>query len=160
MDTSSKVRFEQILARVSVQMMDPVAALGLAGNIVQFIGFSCRVLQDTKNLYKSTTGASAENDVLEVIYRDFIDLDNALTAPSALGAIPASIRSLASMCKEVAAELLGILDKIRVREPRQKWKSLIQALRSVWKKEQIEELLKRIERLRNEIKYRLQLMLR
>ena len=48
-------------------MMDPVAALGLAGNIVQFVGFSCRVLQDTKSLYKSTTGASAENDVLEVI---------------------------------------------------------------------------------------------
>ena len=141
-------------------MMDPVAALGLAGNIVQFVDFSCKVLQDTKNLYRSTTGASAENDILEVICHDLIDLDNALTAPSAPGAIPDSVRSLASTCKEVAAELLGILDKIRVREPRQKWKSFVQALRSVWKKEQIEELLKRMERLRNETQYRLQLMLR
>ena len=140
--------------------MDPVAALGLAGNIVQFVDFSCKVLQDTKGLYKSTTGASAENDVLEVICRDLIDLDNALTAPSAPGAIPDSMRSLASMCKEVAAELLGIFDKIRVREPRQKWKSFVQALRTVWKKERIEELLKRMESLRNETQYRLQLMLR
>ena len=140
--------------------MDPVAALGLAGNIVQFVNFSCKVLQDGKILYKSTTGASAENDVLEVICRDLIDLDNALTAPSAPGAIPDSMRSLASRCKEVAAELLGILDKIRVREPRQKWKSFVQALRSVWRKEQIEELLKRMERLRNETQNRLQLMLR
>ena len=63
-------------------MMDPVAALGLAGNIVLFVDFSCKVLQDTKSLYKSTTGASADNDVLEVICRDLTDLDNALTAPS------------------------------------------------------------------------------
>ena len=140
--------------------MDPVAALGLAGNIVQFVDFSCKVLQDTKSLYKSTTGASADNDVLEVICRDLIELDNALTAPSAPGTIPDSMRSLASMCKQVAAELLAVLDKIRVREPRQKWKSFVQALRSVWKKEQIEELLKHMERLRNETQYRLQLMLR
>ena len=140
--------------------MDPVAALGLAGNIVQFVDFSCKVLQDTKSLYKSTTGASAENDVLEVICRDLIHLDNALTVPSAPEAIPDSMRSLASMCREVAGELLGILDKIRVHEPRQKWKSFVQALRSVWKREQIEDLLKRMERLRNETQYRLQLMLR
>ena len=140
--------------------MDPVAALGLAANIVQFVNFSCKVLQDTKSLYKSTTGASAENDVLEVICHDLMDLDTALTAPSAPGAIPDSLRSLASLCKEVAAELLGILDKIRVREPRHKWKSFVQALRSVRKKEQIEELLKRIERLRNEMQFRLHLMLR
>ena len=140
--------------------MDPVAALGLAGNIVQFVDFSCKVLQDTKSLYKSTTGVSAENDVLEVICHDLTDLDNALAAPSAPGAIPDSMRRLASMCRVVAAELLGILDKIRVRKPSQKWKSFVQALRSVWKKEQIEDLLKRMERLRNEIQYRLQWMLR
>ena len=140
--------------------MDPVAALGLAGNIVQFVDFSCKVIQDTKSLYKSSTGASAENDVLEVICSDLVDLDNALTAPSAPGAIPDSMRNLASMCKEVAAELLGTLDKIRTREPRRKWKSFVQALRSVWKKEQIEELVKRMERLRSETQYRLQLMLR
>ena len=99
-------------------MMDPVAALGLAGNIVQFVDFSCKILQDTKSLHKSTTGKSAENDVLQVICRDLMNLDNALTAPSAPGAIPESMRSLASMCKELAAELLGILENIRVREPR------------------------------------------
>ena len=70
------------------------------------------------------------------------------------------MRSLASTCKDVAAEILGTLDKIRIREPRRKWKSFVQALRSVWKKEQIEELVKRMERLRSETQYRLQLMLR
>lgn len=140
--------------------MDPVAALGLAGNIVQFVDFSCKILQDTKSLYSSSTGVSAENDVVEAICRDIINLNDALTAPSAPGAIPDSMRSLASTCKDVAAELLGTLDKIRVREPHRKWKSFVQALRSVWKKEQIEELVRRMERLRSETQYRLQLMLR
>ena len=137
-----------------------MAALGLAGNIVQFVDFSCKVLQDTKSLYSSSTGASAENDVIEAICRDLINLNNNLTAPSAPGAIPDSIRSLASSCKDVAAELLGTLNKIRVREPHQKWKSFVQTLRKVWKEGQIEELVKRMERLRNETQYRLQLMLR
>lgn len=140
--------------------MDPVAALGLAGNIVQFVDFSCKILQDTKSLYSSSTGVSAENDVFEAICSDIIILNDALTAPSGPGAIPDSMRSLASTCKDVAAEILGTIDKIRVREPRQKWKSFVQALRSVWKKEQIEELVKRMEKLRDETQYRLQIMLR
>lgn len=140
--------------------MDPVAALGLAGNIVQFVDFSCKVLQDTKNLYGSSTGASAENDVIETICNDLNNLNNALTAPSEPGAIPDSIWSLAGNCKGVAAELLQLLDKIKVHGANRKWKSFIQALRSVWKKEQIEELVRRMERLRNETQFSLQIMLR
>ncbi len=141
-------------------MMDPVAALGLAGNIVQFVDFSCKVLCDAKSLYGSSTGASAENDVLEAIGSDLVNLSHALIAPSAPGTVPESLRSLASRCKDVATELLGTLDKIKVRGPHQKWKSFVQALRSVWEKERIEELVKRMERLRNETQYRLQLMIR
>ena len=139
--------------------MDPVAALGLAGNIVQFVDFSCKVLQDTKSLYGSSTGASAENDVIETICKDLINLNDALTAPSEPGAIPDSMRSLAGNCKDVAAELLELLDKIKVHGANRKWKSFVQALRSVWKKEQIEELVKRMERLRNETQFNLQIML-
>ena len=150
-------------------MMDPVAALGLAGNIVQFVDFSCKVLQDTKNLYESSTGASAENDVIETICNDIVNLNRALTAPSVPGTIPGSILNLtipdyilnlASNCKGVAAELLQLLGKIKVHGPKRKWKSFIQALRSVWKKEQIEGLVRRMERLRDETQFRLQFMLR
>ena len=140
--------------------MDPIAALGLAGNIVQFVDFSCKVLQDTKNLYESSTGASAENDVIETICNDFFDLNKALTAPSDSETIPDSILNLASNCKGVAVEILLLLNKIKVYGPKRKWKSFTQALRSVWKKEQIEELVRRMERLRNETQFRLQLMLR
>ena len=140
--------------------MDPVAAIGLAGNIVQFVDFSWKLLSETRDLYDSSTGVSADNDVLESISSDLINLNDALTAPSTAGAIPNRLRHLASQCKGAAEELLEVLDKIKVKGSHRKWKSFMQALRSVWKKEQIENLFKRMERLRNEMQIRLQLMLR
>ena len=140
-------------------MLDPVAALGLAGNIVQFVDFSCKILRDTKSLYESSTGVSADNNLLEAISRDLMNLNNALTAPSAIGAIPESTRNLASRCKDIAAELLSTLERLKVSGSHRKWKSLVQALRSVWNKDQIESLVRRMESLRNEIQHHLQLML-
>lgn len=140
--------------------MDPVAAIGLAGNIVQFLDFSCKLLSGAKGLYNSTTGASDENKVLETVSNDLRLLNDDLTAPSAHGAIPDSIRSLACQCKDVAIQLIEVLDDIKVKGTHRKWSSFVQALRGVWKKEQIEGLSKQLDRLRSEIQIRLQLMMR
>lgn len=141
-------------------MADPVASLGLAANIVQFVDFSHRLLSESKAIYNSATGASADNDVIETVASDLDLLNAKLTAPSAAGAIPESMRSLASQCKDVARELLDVLEKIKVKGSHRKWKSFVQALRSVWRKDEIEELVRRMERLRNEMHYRLQIMMR
>ena len=138
-------------------MLDPIAALGLAANIVQFVDFSWKLINDAKDLYESNNGASADNDVLQSVTNDIMLLDNKLTAPTAPGAIPDSIRTLASQCKDVARELLRVLDKLKVDGPHKKWKSFVQALRSVWKKKQIQSLVERLERLRSEMQFRLQL---
>ncbi len=123
-------------------MMDPVAAIGLAGTIVQFVDFSWKLLSETRDLYDSSTGVSADNDVLEKISKDLTNLNDALTAPSTAGAIPDRLRNLACQCKGAAEELFEVLDKIKIKGSRRKWKSFMQALRSVWKKEQIENLFK------------------
>lgn len=36
--------------------MDPLSALSLAGTIVQFVDFSCKLISQTRKAYKSTTG--------------------------------------------------------------------------------------------------------
>lgn len=140
-------------------MLDPITTIGLAGNIVQFVDFSWGLLRETKALYNSSEGTTADIDVLESISNNIIEFDNTLTAPSAAGAIPQQMRDLASQCKEIAQDLLAILDKIKAKEPRKKWKSFMAALRGVWKKEQIENLVKRLERLRDQMQVRLQWML-
>ncbi len=140
--------------------MDPTAAIGLAANVVQFVDFSWKLFRDTKDLYDSSTGASADHDILELIITDLAAFNDKLTAPTAPGAIPDSMRNLASQCIYVIAELRDILNKIRVQGPRKKWKSFVQALRSIWKKDQIDNLVKRLEALRSEIQFHLQLIIR
>ena len=139
--------------------MDPITTIGLAGNIVQFVDFSWGLLCESKRLYDSGTGASAENDVLDTIADDVIRLSDALTAPSAIGAVPDQMRDLARQCKGVAYELLTILDHVKAKGPRKKWTSFVAALRSVWKKEEIEGLVTRMEKLRNQMQTHLQWML-
>ncbi len=140
--------------------MDPTAAIGLAANVVQFVDFSWKLFRDTKDLYESSTGASADHDILELIITDLAAFNDKLTAPTAPGAIPDEMRNLASQCIYVIAELRDILNKIRVQGPRKKWKSFVQALRSIWKKDQIDNLVKRLEALRSEIQFHLQLIIR
>ena len=140
--------------------MDPVTALGLASNIVQFVDFSWKLLSGTIDLYGSETGALADHDVLELISSDLIKLNDALLDPSYTVHVSDPIRDLAGQCKAVAQELFRILEKIKVVGSPNKWKSFVQALRGVWKKEQIEALVKRLESLRAEMHFRLQWMLR
>ena len=139
--------------------MDPITTIGLAGNIVQFVDFSWGLLCESKRLYESGSGASANNDVLDTVANDVVRLSDALTAPSAAGAVPDQMRDLASQCKGVAHELLTVLGDVKAKGPRKKWTSFVAALRNVWKKEQIEELFTRMEKLRNQMQIRLQWML-
>lgn len=122
--------------------------------------FSHRLLSESKALYNSATGASADNVVIETVATDLHLLNAKLTTQSAVGAIPDSMRNLARQCKDHAKEILDVLDKIKVKGPHKRWQSFLQALRSIWKKEEIEELVRRMERLRNEMHFRLQIMMR
>ena len=140
-------------------MLDPITTIGLAGNIVQFVDFSWKLLSETKGMYDSTTGTLAEYDIVEAISDDIIRLDDALMAPSAAGAIPEQIRNLASQCREIAQELLSALAKVKAQEPHKKWKSFVAALRNVWRKGEIENLVRRLDRLRDQMQLRLQWLL-
>jgi hypothetical protein len=46
--------------------MDPLTALSLAGTIIQFVDFGCKLLAEGKELYKSTTGILTVNEELEL----------------------------------------------------------------------------------------------
>lgn len=123
-------------------MIDPLAALGLARNIVQFVDFSYNLLCESKALYDSSTGATADNVLNETIATDLNLLNARLTAPSAPGAIPDPIKSLAGQCKDVARDLLDVIDNIKIKGSHKRWKSFIQTLRTVWKKKKSRHLLR------------------
>jgi hypothetical protein len=62
-------------------MLDPLTALSVAGNIVQFIDFSTKLIAKGHELYNSVDGATVGNAELEVIARDLQDLNGRLQSP-------------------------------------------------------------------------------
>ena len=139
-------------------VLDPFSALSLAGNIVQFVDFSCKLISESQEVYRSAAGASVENVEVEIIAENLSQLSDKLTNSSTpisrdgLHKDEAALAGLAASCKEVANELLFTIQRLRVKDgPRRKWRSFHQALKTVWKESKIVELQNRLNSLRNEM---------
>ena len=52
--------------------MDPASALGVAGNVLQFVDFTQKFISKALQIYKSADGASKDRRVLENLLKDFI----------------------------------------------------------------------------------------
>jgi hypothetical protein len=131
-------------------VLDPMSALSLAGNVVQFVSFSTGLVSGAYAIYHSSEGTSMENLELEFVTENLKQFSLRLsrgskfpsssfyaTSPSSSDE---SLRQLSKSCKEVADELLSVLNdlKVNIKGEHRKWDSFRQALKSVWKKDKIE----------------------
>ena len=130
-------------------VVDPI---GLAGTIVTFVDFSCKILSNARELYNSSTGASMENDIIEEVAYNIDRIHDDLIARST-EAIPQSMRDLVQRCCQITRKLHVAIEKVRVKAPDKKWKSFKQALRSAWKDNYVKDLFEEVEKLRGEIQY-------
>ena len=140
--------------------MEAVAAVGLAGNIVQFMDFSWKLLHESQSLFRSSTGASDSNDVLELISRDLAHHLKGFRTTFDQGSIPETLIHLSEKCETLSQDLLKVLDTLKVRGSPRKLMSFVQALRNVWQQDQIDSLFKRLENLRSEVQFGLQITLK
>jgi tetratricopeptide (TPR) repeat protein len=130
--------------------METLAVIGLVGNIVQFVDFSGKLVSKSAELYRSSEGALAENSDIETAINHLVLINNKLKdAATTTG--DSALQSLCKSCGTTADQLLAVLDKVKVKGKQDKWKSIRKALRSVWSKEEIEELGRRLERFRGEL---------
>jgi len=130
--------------------MDILTAIGLVGNIVQFVDFGSKLISKSVELYRSGEGALGENIDTETATYHLLLLNDKLK-DTATSTGDKTLLDLCEACHTVARDLLEALDKVKVKGKQQKWKSIRKALRSVWSKEDIEELERRLEKLRTEL---------
>lgn len=142
-------------------MLDPLTCIGLAGNIVQFLDFSIKVVSEGYQIYNSTTGASEENDETEFVISDFERvterLGQSLRPPGT--AVPLNqneqqLDDLRVKCEQVAQELLTKLDKLKFKDKKTLLRSLGKALRHAWSKDDIDTIRRRLENLRDQLETR------
>lgn len=134
-------------------MLDPMTALSLAGNIIQFVDFSTKLVAKGHELYNSADGASVGNAELEAIAKDLQELHERLRSsqadPSSTIQVPDSeiaLRKLSDQCSGVAEELVDTLEKLKVQgTANRRWKSFRQALKGLMKKEEVDAMAKRLQ---------------
>ena len=141
-------------------MLDPLTALSLASNVVQFLDFSAKLVAKGNELYKSADGASVGNAELEDIAKDLQDLNARLqqSTPShntnltTLTTSDVALRKLSEQCSGVAGELIEVLDKLKVRgTSNRRWKSVRQALKGLMKKDEVGAIAQRLQNVRDEL---------
>jgi hypothetical protein len=142
--------------------MAELAAIGLAGNIVQFVDFGIKLSRDFRELYQSAEGGKAKHLELEDVTTDLESLCQKLQNT----AIPATqddgeLRNLARGCAKLARELLAMLEKVKVNKERNpRLATFRQASKNIWKEKDICDLEERLGRYREQLNQRLVYILR
>ena len=137
-------------------MLDPMTALGLAGNVVQFVDFSIKLLGDAHEIHKSAQGSLQENLDVEKVTEIIRTLQMKLRTQdgdniNANGKAENSLERLCLSCDETAEELLEALEKLKVQGKRSPWKSIRQAIQSIKGKTAVVELCGRLKRFQDAI---------
>ena len=148
-------------------VLDPFSALGLASNIVQFVDFSSKLISESRELYRSVSGITIENgevkEATEELQRLCDRLAGLRMTSSTTTGLPKDeecLKILAISCKETSHELLSALRDITAQEPRKKWQTFRVALKSVLRKDQIQELEKKLDSYRSQLALQLMSMSR
>jgi hypothetical protein len=141
-------------------MLDPLTAVGLVGNMVQFIDFGCKIVSNTTKMYRSADSLLKENADLEIVTNDLISINTILTTSGAVTTADPALDKLCTGCLEVSTELLAALAKVSAGKDPTKWRSVRKALRSVWSKDRISGLEARLGGFRDEVNLRIVVSLR
>lgn len=141
--------------------MDPVSAIGLASNVVDFISFSWGLVMGAREIYRSASGTLDENAVLEDIIADLDSIagDLSKAGPGRTRAERA-IKQLAEDSHDEATDLLKTLRKLKIRGKKTAWKSVKAKFANLLAKDGVDELKGRLWEYRSQITTNLILVLR
>lgn len=141
-------------------MLDPLSALSLAAAIVQFVDFGTKIVLSAAEIHASATGSLTKNVELFSITIDLSEISGKLvlgdrTQRDKYSKDEQALASLAMQCREVANTLLTTLEDLSLKGPHKRWKSVRQALLSVWRESEISDIRKRLDTFRDQLTTRL-----
>jgi len=138
--------------------MEAIATFGAAVNIVQLVDFTSKLVSGGIELYRSADGELVEHSELQKITTSLSALaQNVNESLLSLKEDRQPTRQeleqvrLGNECTQVASELIGALESLKVGGKAGKWKVVRQALLTVWHKDKIDALERRLDRFRQEL---------
>lgn len=137
--------------------MDPLTAVGLAGNLIQFVEFGSKLVVGGLDLYKSQDGALPANSELQLITEDLTGICATLMRPRNLmeeRQMPEAelgLQKLSRSCVKLENEFLSVLESLKVKGRKRKWENVHQALSTTWRVKDVERYRIRLESYRSQI---------
>jgi len=128
-----------------------ITALGVAGNIIQFLDFGLKLTSKAHEIYKSTNGALSEHNDMEVLVEGLAKLTTKLEESCWMTTGNDELEDICRRCTLAADELLGALKNMKLEGNKNKAKSVQAALKAIWKKSRVDEMKKRLEGFRDEM---------
>lgn len=147
----------KVLPSKLIMAIDPFTSLALAGNILQFIDFTWKLLSDSRAIYYSDTGSSDEHVVLEKIVKNLQPLVANLTISNTASN---QLKDIATTCQNVSDKLREALLELEMKGQKSRWKSFVHALKNVWEQSQIIDLTNQLEKAQNQLNTHLLFMMR
>jgi hypothetical protein len=136
-------------------MADPMTALGLASNIIQLISFTSDIISKSREIYKSQNGKLVEYMELEAITTSLRGLSRDIVSPFQQGTFSSKdeedLRKLCGGCNDISRQLIVAIEALQTQGRNKAWNSFRQALKTLWKEDEIEALSRRLDRYRAQI---------
>ena len=144
---------------------DPLAALGVAANVVQCLDYSSKILAKALEIYSSADGVSWEHEYLGTLTSS---LQSAASSLARLDEVHSHMLTqperglvdLAKKCSLDATELQSIIGGLKVTGKNRKLKSIQQAIKGSRHKGKVQALEKRLNGYRAEFTTQLTFLLR
>ncbi|KAI8632893.1 hypothetical protein F5Y19DRAFT_333100 [Xylariaceae sp. FL1651] len=147
--------------------MEPLSALSLAGNIVQFVEFACKLIGSTREIYHSASGTTKDSQHLQGIYERLVSYEAQLdrqpqvrsqeNATTPVSTHTDALGRLLDSCKQECSLLLSITSKMRASE-NSKGRlrdSFRKAMLEIWHKDEVTDLQNRLRDYQTDIIIRL-----
>ncbi|RDL33042.1 uncharacterized protein BP5553_08481 [Venustampulla echinocandica] len=138
--------------------MDPLSAVSLAGNLIQFIQLGMQIVGNAKEIY--VNGSVAANIDLEDLTKDLRTLTLKLKLPPRGYTASQTVNEQAlnkayDHCIEISDDLITHLKNLNGPGHRGKWKSFRQALETSWTKKDVERIASRLSAYRAQMELHL-----
>lgn len=136
-------------------VLDPLTALSLAGNVVQFVDFGTKILTKSLLLIRRDRDEPDVVTELEKAVTYLKDLCVKLSQPFLSDVLSSSeaaerepLEQLCGASIALAGQLLNRLDKVKVEGKHRKWKCFREAVKWAWNEDELEHLVQRLSSLR------------
>ncbi|KAK8140239.1 DNA damage-inducible protein 1 [Apiospora sp. TS-2023a] len=129
--------------------MEALAALSLAGNVVQFVQFAYGLIHSTSRIYASASGASAQTEHLDYIHNQLMVQYAKMSTDEHLATVKrfVPLMDMVTRSQQVGQQLLDMINELKLKNAKSGkwWKSLWKALREARKRDEVKELEGRID---------------